>query len=78
MSQSLNALAFKVAQPIGNYSDDRSGMSEDTLYKAFVRALNDANTETVVEIDGDVVYQKMVQRNKQNTRRTGVNAMMAT
>ena len=78
MSQSLNALAFKVAQPIGSYSDDRSGMSEDTLYKAFVRALNDANTDTVVEIDGDVVYQKMVQRNKQNTRRTGVNAMMAT
>jgi len=29
----------------------------------------------VIELDGDVVYRKMVQRNRLNTRATGVNAM---
>lgn len=76
MTRSLNALAFNLSAPsLAAYSGNDGGMSEDTLYSAFLRALNDAENNEVIELDGDVVYRKMVQRNRQNTRRTGVNAM---
>ena len=57
-------------------SDD--GANEDMLYRAFLRALNDSDVgERPIEIDGSVVYQKMVQRNRTERRRTGVNPMMS-
>jgi len=76
MSQSLSSLAFRLTQPTASMYND-GGMDEDSMYRAFLRALNDSDSETVIELDGDVVYQKMVQKNRQNTRRTGVNAMAA-
>lgn len=80
MSRTLNSLAFSVAAPsLAGYGNaGESAANEETLYTAFLRALNDSNSEEIIELDGDVVYKKMVQRNRQNTRRTGVNAMMAT
>ena len=55
------------------------GMSEETLYRAMVRALNDSDVfPDTIDLDGDVVYRKMVQRNRRERTRLGVNPMMAT
>lgn len=47
--------------------------TEDMMYRAFSRALADSDFGDI-ELDGDVVYKKMVSRNNANTRLTGVNA----
>lgn len=54
-----------------------SGSEEDILYRAIVRALNDSNVGGDTYLDGAVLYQKMLDRNRQNTRMTGANAMAA-
>lgn len=55
------------------------GMSEEALYRAMVRALNDSDVfPDTIDLDGDVVYRKMVQRNRRERTRLGVNPMMAT
>ena len=51
------------------------GFSEESLYNAFVRAL--ADTSETIELDGEVIYRKMLGRNRQETYRTGNNPMMA-
>lgn len=50
------------------------GIDEETLYRAFFRALNDADIGGDTYLDGDVLYRKMRDRNIMNTRMTGVNA----
>ena len=50
------------------------GIDEETLYRAFYRALNDADIGGDTYLDGDVLYRKMRDRNMMNTRMTGVNA----
>lgn len=49
-------------------------VSEDALYRAFRRALDETDFGGDVELDGEVMYRSMVRRNNQNTRMTGVNA----
>lgn len=52
------------------------GMNEETIYRAFLRALNDSDMgDRPIELDGNRIYQSVVTRNRQNTRLTGVNAM---
>ena len=54
------------------------GMDEETMYRAMVRALTDTDygdNETVVNLDGNVLYREVVRRNRNNTRMTGVNAL---
>lgn len=51
------------------------GVGEDVLYRAFSRALADSELGGDISLDGEVLYKRMVSRNKQNTRLTGVNAM---
>lgn len=54
-----------------------SGMDEESIYRAMVRALNDADVfPDTIDLDGDVVYRKMVNRNRQERMRLGVNPMM--
>lgn len=54
-----------------------SGMDEESMYRAMVRALNDADVfPETIDLDGDVVYRKMVNRNRQERMRLGVNPMM--
>lgn len=54
-----------------------SGMDEESMYRAMVRALNDADVfPDTIDLDGDVVYRKMVNRNRQERTRLGVNPMM--
>ena len=53
-----------------------SGYDEEAMYRAMLRALNDSdNNDRPIELDGDVLYRKMVQRNQMNTRMTGRNVM---
>lgn len=54
-----------------------SGMDEESIYRAMVRALNDSDVfPDTIDLDGDVVYRKMVNRNRQERMRLGVNPMM--
>lgn len=54
------------------------GMDEESMYRAMVRAITDTDlgeNETVVNLDGNVIYRDVVRRNRNNTRMTGVNAL---
>lgn len=55
--------------------DTDNGENEETMYRAFRRALNETDFGGDIELDGDVIYRAMVRRNRNNTRMTGVNAM---
>lgn len=77
VSSALSGLQMRVtgmgAAPTGG---DES-MSEEMMYRAMLRALNDSDVfPEELDLDGETVWRRMVQRNRQNTRMTGVNAMM--
>lgn len=55
-------------------SESSNEVSEDAMYRAFRRALDETDFGGDVELDGDVLYRTMVNRNNRNTRMTGVNA----
>lgn len=69
----MSGLAFRMDCSVG-YDDEDAG-SEETMYRAFSRALADSDLGGDVELDGDVLYRALVNRNRRNTRMTGVNAM---
>ena len=50
-------------------------ISEDMIYRAVVRAITDSDVGGDIQLDGNTLYRAMVNRNRQNTRMTGVNAM---
>lgn len=80
VSSALSGIQMRVTgmgtAPMTGAGDD--GMSEDVLYRAMLRALNDSDVfPDEIDLDGDVVYRKIVQRNRQEKRRMGVNPMMA-
>lgn len=77
VSSALSGIQMRVtgmgAAPTGG---DES-MSEELMYRAMLRALNDSDVfPEELDLDGEAVWRRMVQRNRQNTRMTGVNAMM--
>lgn len=75
VKSAMASVAFHVAaSPSANYtmSDADSG---DALYRAFRRALDETDFGGDIELDGQTLYRAMVNRNRQNTRVTGVNAM---
>lgn len=51
------------------------GANEDTMYRAFRRALDETDFGKDISIDGEPIYQSVVRRNRQNTRATGVNQL---
>ena len=59
--------------PQSYYIDDTAQFDEEMLYRAFVRALSDSDLGGDTYLDGEVLYRNMARRNRQNTRRTGVN-----
>lgn len=71
-SQIASAIAAGVAG--ATYSYDAQGMSEEMLYNAFVRALNDSDIGGDTYLDGEVIYRSVQKHNQMNTKRTGVNA----
>ena len=70
-SVNFNVYGGGVSAPMPSDSTE----SEEMLYRAFSRALADSDLGGDIELDGGVLYSKMVQRNRLNTRLTGVNAM---
>lgn len=71
----MSGLFFRMSNvPAGNYSAE-DGDTEEAMYRAMSRALADSNLGGDIELDGDVLYKRMVNRNRANTRLTGVNAM---
>lgn len=61
-----------------SYTTNIVNDSEETFYRAMLRALTDADfgeNVTEVNLDGNVLYRAMVRRNRMNTAATGVNAM---
>ena len=75
VSNALNGLHMVISAPSASSSMSDSIMDEETMYRAFSRALADSDLGGDIELDGDVLYRRMVNRNRQNTRLTGVNAM---
>lgn len=80
--QIVDSVSAGVARAIASvkYALDTSygSTDEETMYRAMVRALTDTDfgdNETVVSLDGNVLYREMVRRNRNNTRMTGVNAL---
>lgn len=55
---------------------DNSAM-EEVMYSAFVRAMNDTEADETIVLDGDVLYSKMLARNRAATYRMGSNPMMS-
>ena len=82
--QIVASVAYGVQRAIAGIRFSLTGMPsyggadmENALYNAFVRAFNDTDQDTEIVLDGDVVYRKMLNRNRQETYRTGNNPMMA-
>ena len=70
-----SAMSGIVIRPVTPESYMDENTNEETVYRAFVRAINDTGLNDEKELDGDVLYRAMVNRNRRNTRMTGVNAM---
>lgn len=72
----MSGVAFNVSAPSMATGSADDGANEEMLYRAFLRALNDSDIDDrPIELDGNVLYHSMVNRNRQNTRLTGVNAL---
>ena len=54
-----------------------SAAMEEVMYSACVRAMNDTEADETIVLDGDVLYSKMVARNRAATYRMGSNPMMS-
>ena len=76
VKSAMASVAFHVsASPSANYSMSDGDASGDALYRAFRRALDETDFGGDIELDGQTLYRAMVNRNRQNTKLTGVNAM---
>lgn len=72
----MASTGFRIsASPNPSYNAAEGTGNEDALYRAFKRALDETDFGGDVELDGQTLYRAMVNRNRQNTRLTGVNAM---
>lgn len=74
----VGMVASGLVRELAKASDSNDGGSmADALYYAFSRALAENSDDRDILLDGDVVYRKMVQRNRRETFRSGVNPMMS-
>lgn len=72
----MASTGFRIsASPNPSYNTTDGAGNEDVLYRAFRRALDETDFGGDIELDGQTLYRAMVNRNRQNTRLTGVNAM---
>ena len=69
----LSGLTMSVSAPSASASGFDGGADEETMYRAFSRALADSDLGGDIELDGEAIYRSVVRRNRQNTRATGVN-----
>ena len=63
--------------PIMSYGSNEQDTNEETMYRAFKRALEETDFGGDVTLDGYTLYNAMVQRNQKEKIRTGVNPMIA-
>lgn len=73
-SQIASTMYASMNSALRSYEPSEDGVSEDTMYRAFRRALDETDFGGDIELDGDTLYSAMVNRNNRNTRMTGVNA----
>lgn len=77
VSSALSGIQMRVTGMGATPTGGDESMSEELMYRAMLRALNDSDVfPEELDLDGETVWRRMVQRNRQNTRMTGVNAMM--
>lgn len=78
VARAIAGISFHIS---GGGASSNYGTNEDTeemMYRAMLRALNDSDIdERPIELDGDVIYRKMVQYNQRERRRLGVNPMLS-
>lgn len=75
VSRAIMGVRFNI-NAINAPSTTSDSYDEEAMYRAMLRALNDSDAfPDEIDLDGDVVYRKMVKRNQMNTRMTGRNAM---
>lgn len=75
----MSGVQFNVSGMRTPTSAQAESYDEETMYRAMLRALNDSDVfPDEIDLDGDVVYRKMVQRNRNEQRRLGINPMMAS
>ena len=60
-----------------SYGSNEPEVDEEAMYRAFSRALNEADLDHDIVLDGYTIYKAMVQRNRLEKVRTGVNPMTA-
>ena len=77
VARAINSASFTVRSVASapTYMQSDNGYDEDTLYRAFLRALNDAEISNDTYLDGEKIYDSTVRYNQRRTRMTGVNAM---
>lgn len=73
VARTLSGLSFSVttSQTTGGYAEENN---EETMYRAFKRALDETDFGKDIELDGQKLYRAIVRRNRMNTVATGVNA----
>lgn len=68
--------SLSVSAPSSYVQDGNGGVDENAMYRAFKRALSETDFGGDITLDGAVLYNKMVQRNRKETFLTGSNPMM--
>lgn len=76
VADAISGIRFRM-NGFGSAAPTGDGISEEAMYRALKRALDetDFKTDTEVSLDGKVLYEAVVTRNRANTRMTGVNAL---
>lgn len=76
VADAISGIRFRM-NGFGSAAPTGDGISEEAMYRAFKRALDetDFTSDTEVSLDGKVLYEAVVTRNRANTRMTGVNAL---
>lgn len=75
VARAVAGVRFQLRGLNPNVYQSEDGVNEDILYRAFSRALADSTIDGEIDFNSDTMYAKMVQKNRQNTRMTGVNAL---
>ena len=77
VKSAMSGIAFNVSAPSMATGSSDEGANEDMLYRAFLRALNDADNDITVDLDGNAIYKSVVKHNRQERMRTGMNPMLS-
>lgn len=80
VARAMSSVRFQMTGYSAGYDADGEA-TEDMLYRAFQRALSEADiggdVSVSVAVDPEKAYQSVVRRNAQETYRTGVNPLIA-